>query len=275
MAACENGYETKAAGAPRLAMVKMAANSSAEDAVRMEDSSNESGDSISQGFERKLIRNGNITVEVSDLQKASASIDSWVKEFGGYISNSNAGESSVSFTVRIPAEKFDTAMDSYGSLGKVKNKNIYTNDVTEQYYDTQSRLETRKVLRDKLNTYLRQATSMQDMLKIERELNSVQAEIESMEGKLKRLSSEIEYATIYITLNLPYHETQSGFDFPDLGDGFRHFIANLLAFFAGLFTVILYAVICGVPLLALIALLFWLLFGKVGLLIKLYNRLKK
>lgn len=258
---------------PRLAMSKMAV---ANEAVAF-DSVAASGDlPVSEGFERKLIYNGDISLEVTDLSNLQAGIDSWCKGLGGYISNSNCGQKNASFTVRIPASKFDEAMEEAGSFGTVKNKGVSTNDVSDEYYDLQSRLETRKLLREKLQSYLRQASNMQDMIKIERELNSVQSEIESMEGRMKRLDSQIDYATISIYATLPFSSTPGGgFELPDLGEGFRHFVAGLVSFFGGFIVVLLYAVICGIPVLAVAALLYWLLFGKIGLLLKLFERLKK
>ncbi len=264
--------------APRLAMSKkmMAAGNSIERSFSGNTNGSVSDDAVETGAERKLIRNGDISIEVSDLQKTHAAVQDWVKEFGGYISGSNNGEKSSSYTVRIPSEKFDSAMDAAGALGTLKSKNISTQDVSEQFYDLQSRLETKKVLREKLNGYLRQANSMQDILKVESELNSVQSDIESMEGRLKRLSSQIDFSTISVYVSLPYKSVQGGgFEFPDLGDGFRHFASNIISYFGGFVAVIFYVVICGIPLLAVLAFLFWLLVGKVGLLIKLYNKLKK
>lgn len=262
--------------APRIAMSKkmMAASNSVE--RNFSGNANGSGATVETGVERKLIRNGDISIEVSDLEKTQAAIENWVKEFGGYISGSNNGEKSASYTVRIPSEKFDSAMDAVGSLGTLKNKNISTQDVSDQFYDLQLRLETKKVLRDKLNGYLRQANSMQDILKVESELNSVQSDIESMEGRLKRLTSQIDFSTISVFVSLPYKSVQGGgFELPNLGDGFRHFVSNIISYFGGFVAVIFYVIICGIPLVAVLAFLFWLLFGKIGLLVKLYNKLKK
>lgn len=262
--------------APRIAMSKkmMAASNSVE--RNFSGNANGSGATVETGVERKLIRNGDISIEVSDLEKTQAAIENWVKEFGGFISGSNNGEKSASYTVRIPSEEFDSAMDAVGSLGTLKNKNISTQDVSDQFYDLQSRLETKKVLRDKLNGYLRQANSMQDILKVESELNSVQSDIESMEGRLKRLTSQIDFSTISVFVSLPYKSVQGGgFELPNLGDGFRHFVSNIISYFGGFVAVIFYVIICGIPLVAVLAFLFWLLFGKIGLLVKLYNKLKK
>lgn len=271
----EEAVYADSVASPRLAMSKkmMATSNSVE--RNFSANANDSA-AVETGVERKLIRNGDISIEVSDLAKTQVAVEDWVKEFGGYISSSNNGEKSSSYTVRIPSEKFDSAMDAAGALGTLKNKNISTQDVSEQFYDLQARLETKKVLRDKLNGYLKQANSMQDILKVESELNSVQSDIESMEGGLKRLSSQIDFSTISIYVSLPYKSVQGGgFELPSLSNGFRHFVSNVISYFGGFVAVIFYLVICGIPLVVVIAFFFWLLFGKVGLLIKLYNKLKK
>lgn len=223
---------------------------------------------------RKLIKSGDISFEVHDLEKADSAVLEWVKAFGGYVADSNKNERSSYYSVRIPCNNFDAAMESCGQIGNLKSKGFSTQDVSEQFYDVQSRLETRKVLREKLNSYLKQASSMQDMLKVERELNSVQSEIESMEGRLKWLSSQVDFSTININIMLPFNTTQGGFELPDFGNGARHFAANLMFFFGFMLTAVLYLVICGVPLVLFLAFLFWLLFGKIGLLVKLYKKLK-
>ncbi len=265
-----------------LRMAKMAApmvaNSTASSAsatVSKETLTSAKEESIEE-FERKLIKNGDISLEVTDLEKTQNAVENWVKQFGGYISNSNNGEKSSNYTVRIPSEKFDEAMTAAGNLGTLKNKNISTQDVSDQFYDLQTRLETKKVLREKLNGYLARANSMQDILKVESQLNSVQSEIESMEGRLKRLNSQIDFSTISIYVSLPYNSKQGGgLVLPDLGNGFRHFVSNIISYFGKFVAVIFYVIICGIPLIAVLALLYWLLFGKVGLLIKLYNKLKR
>ena len=225
--------------------------------------------------ERKLIRNGNITLEVQNLSAAETAAERWAKEFGGYIASSSTSPKNAYFTVRIPSSNFDAAMETAGTFGTVKNRGVYTEDVSEQFYDTKTRLETRKVLRDKLNSYLRQATNMQDILKIERELNSVQSEIESMEGRLKRLNDQIDFSTISISFVLPYATTDQGFEFPEVSESIRRFFACLVAFYGGYIAVICYAVICGIGVIAALAFFYWLLLGKIGLLRILFEKIRK
>lgn len=226
-------------------------------------------------FERKLIRTGNVSLEVQSLSDAEEKIAAWAKSLGGYVTNANTWEMGASFTVRIPSERFDQAMADAGNFGRITNRSINSQDVSDNYYDIKSRLETKYILRDKLSNYLSQAKDIKDLLEIERQLNSVIEDIESTESRFKRLSNQIDYSTIYIDMHFAHGKDEGGIILPDVKESWNTFISNIIAFFWGLLKVLFYIVIFGIPLIALAAFFFWLLFGKVGLLVKLFKKLKK
>ena len=275
--------ESKASG-PKM-NAKMAVNSFAADGVYADadygqyyeesaEMENPAGSS-NNTMERKLIKNGYIQLEVSSLLEAENSIKNWCASFGGYIESNNQNEHNGSMSVRIPSGSFEAAMDSAGNLGTVKSKNVSSQDVSESFYDLQTRLETKKIMRERLQKYLESAKDIKDMLQIESELNSVISDIESMEGRMKRLTGQIDYSQIYVNYELPFRSDENhGFVMPDFGDGFRRFISTVLDFFIGFFKIICYIVIFGVPLIAAIGFFYWLLFGKLGLLKRLFKRLR-
>lgn len=226
-------------------------------------------------FERKLIRTGNVSLEVQTLSDAEEKIAAWAKSLGGYVTNANTWEMGAGFTVRIPSERFDQAMADAGNFGRITNRSINSQDVSDNYYDIKSRLETKYILRDKLTNYLSQAKDIKDLLEIERQLNSVIEDIESTESRFKRLSNQIDYSTIYIDMHFEHGKDEGGIILPDVKESWNTFISNIIAFFWGLLKVLFYIVIFGIPLIALAAFFFWLLFGKVGLLVKLFKKLKK
>jgi len=252
----------------------------AEDAVFMDEdefdnsSTEYSGNGSNKPVERKIVRNGNVSLEVESLEKSAEKIAEWAGHFGGYVTNSWESDTSANYTVKIPAEKFDEAFNETKSYGKFLNGNINADDITDQYYDLETRLEAKKILRNRLQGYLANAKETKELLNIEKELNRVISDIESMEGRLRRMKDQVSYSTININLQLPYRTTDEGFQWPSWSDGLRHFAGNVLDFFIGFLQVILYVVICGIPVLAIIALLFWLLFGKLGLIKKLFRKLK-
>ena len=232
-------------------------------------------DSPSDLQDRKLVKTGSVTLEVESLSAADSAIEKWCASFGGYISDSSSWQTNANYTVKIPSGRFDDAMKTAGNLGILREHSISTQDVTEQFYDLQTRLSNKKVMRDNLRKYLSQAKDVKDMLQIEKELNSVISDIEFMEGRMKRLSNQIDYSTISVSVQLPYGKTETGFSFPDAGEGTRKFISNTVSFFLLCITSLFYVIVCGIPVLAVLGFLFWLLWGKIGLLKKLYRWLSK
>lgn len=229
----------------------------------------------SSEYERKLIRTGNVTLEVQTISDAEEKISSWAKSLGGYITNANTWEYGASFTVRVPSERFDDAMAAAGDFGRVTNRSVNSQDVSDNYYDLQARLQTKYILRDKLQSYLSQAKDIKDLLEIERQLNSVLEEIDSTESRFKRLAGQVDYSTIYINMQFERGKDEGGIILPNVKDSWNEFVSNVIGFFWGLLKVLFYIVIYGIPILAVAAFFFWLLFGKVGLLVKLFKKLKK
>lgn len=257
--------------------VKETAEFAYDDAVEFEEAMVEkpvSSETEIENYERKLIKTGDVSLQVPDLSEGEASIEKWASEINGYISYSSCSEYSSYFTVKVPCEKFDSAMDTVGTFGQIKNRSISTQDVSEQYYDLQGRLQTKKILQKNLQKYLEQASNLTDILKIERELNNVTSEVESMEGQLRRLSGQIEYSTININLFLPEGMHNPVIQKPTFSDKMTYFFSQVKNFFGGLIKILLYVIVCGIPCTFILFFLFWLLFGKVGLIKRLIKKLK-
>ena len=233
--------------------------------------SNTSTGSTDFVYERKLIKTGTISIQVSDISEAMQSVEKWTETYGGYISYSNNYNDYCNYTVKIPAEAFDKSMNSLASIGKIKNRSVSVEDVTEQFYDLTSRLETKKTLREKYTQYLKKAENVKDLLEVERQLNDVIAEIEAMEGRLRLLSNKINYSTIEIHLQTPDAQVVPSYSIN--GIRWKEIFYNIINFMLSLFKVVIYIIVYGIPIFALLALAYWLLLGKIGLFKKLINRL--
>ncbi len=228
-----------------------------------------------ENYERKLIKTGNVRLEVQSLADVKAGVENWVKKYGGYIASSDEGSSSATFTVKIPSERFEDAMGETSSFGKVTGKNVNSKDVTEKYYDLKSRLETKRVMQERLESYLKSSKDIKDMLEIESKLNDVTADLESMQGQMNRLASQISFSEITVVARLKSNHTDQGFTLPDVGRKFSDLASNVIYFFVGILFVLIYIVIFGVPVLLVIALLYWLCWGKIGLVRRLFGKLRK
>ena len=230
--------------------------------------------SSENGQERKIIKTGSLSFEVKNLSETEEMISAWIEDFGGYVSNTWSNRNSINITAKVPAEKFEDAMAGSGNFGILLSRSISTEDVSENYYDLETRLETRRVLQEKLENYLANAKNISELLEIERQLNDVTSELESMEKQFRRLSNQIDFSTISISCSLPANTTEAGFETPDFLQGLKDFAYNALQFVCNFGLGILYIVLIGVPSVLLVALIYWLCFGKIGLIKKLFKKLK-
>jgi len=149
-----------------------------------------------------LIWKANLSIEVWNISNAVNQASSMAERAGGFIEQkSDRGEESSSLTLRIPAKAFKTALLDLETIGTVTYRNVTGEDITEDYIDVDARLKNKIVLRDRLKQLLEKATEVKDILSIETELNRVQADIDSMEGRIKSLKGQVDYATIRLSLN--------------------------------------------------------------------------
>jgi len=156
---------------------------------------------------RKIIYDGWLSLEVSDVDVAADQIKSIAEEMGGYISQTSISKGDSvktgSVTLRVPQADFYTVIERVELLGSLKNKNIGSEDVTERYVDLKARLENAQYEEKRLLEIMDKASQVSDMLEIERELSRIREQIEVYTGQLTYLESRVEYATITVTLSEP------------------------------------------------------------------------
>ena len=246
------------------------------------DSSNEekvkkSDDNIkteNKNIERKIIKNGTINIDIKDIQNIEKIIEEEIKKVNGYIASSSIYKTYGTIVLKIPAEKFEEFINIVPNFGKITYKTINAEDVTKKYYDLEKRIETKKILQQRYQNYLKNATKVEDLLNIERELNNVTAEIESLELEFKNLIHLISYSTLTLNLYMPGSSEVTRY-LPSLKNGFLDFGYAFLNFLYIIFFVLLYGIIFGIPLILLVALIYFITFGKIGLIKKLFKKLSE
>lgn len=154
---------------------------------------------------RYLIKNASLTIEVEDARESLQRLIAAVEGSGGYMGNlqenANAlGRRSVTVQFRVPADQFDNALQGIEPLGKILNKNISTQDVTQEYVDTDSRTRNLKRTEERLLDHLNKSARLEDTLKLEQELTRVREEIEKLEGRLRFLSNRVRFSTVQVVL---------------------------------------------------------------------------
>lgn len=155
--------------------------------------------------EQKIIRNADLAIETTGIEALAVEIEKYAISGGGYLANSSQYTNSknklcIDLTVRIPSAKFDPFITWLEEKTPLKNKRYYTEDVTEQYIDLESRINNLTAQEKRLQAILEKATTVDELLKIERELERVRGEIESLTGRFKYLKNRVDFSTINISL---------------------------------------------------------------------------
>lgn len=122
------------------------------------------------------------------------------RKHGGFVESSvteGARSRSGSVVIRVPAASFELALGDLRDIGvRVERESISGHDVTTQFVDLEARLRTWKAQEEVLLRLMAQATTVQDTLRVQRELQNVQLQIESIEGQLRVLRDQTDMATI-------------------------------------------------------------------------------
>ena len=157
----------------------------------------------------KMIYTARMEVETTGFDAADADLRTLVEVLGGYfeqaaVHNYGSGYRSGDYTVRIPADQFQAFLDQVGTLCHVTYKEEGSENVSEAYYDAESRLVTQQTKLERLQNLLAQAENMEDIITIESAISDTELEIEQLTGTLRHYDSLVDFSTVYITLQEVY-----------------------------------------------------------------------
>jgi hypothetical protein len=155
---------------------------------------------------RKLIRNATVELEIVTFDNAVQKITAFANEEHGYVATTDSekqanGKLRGQVVVKVLPENLDRFLQKIRSLGELKNQTLGTEDVTKAYFDTDARLKNAHVMEQRLIDMLKTKTGkVSDLLQVEKELARVREEIEKMQGELKYWDSQVQFATVTVSL---------------------------------------------------------------------------
>lgn len=200
---------------------------------------------------RKVIKKGFINLQTKTFDQTVQGIMDKVDDLGGFIQNCSIEGNDLydtfsrrhaSLSIRIPNIVFDKFMNESNEFGNVTSKSVQGEDVTDQYMDTEIRLETLEIQAARLKELLKQAGDLDKLFKIEKELANVTYEIESLKGTLKKYDNLIDYSTIDINVEEAetYKEPVKEDTFIDrIKNTFMSSVKGLISLLEGLFLVVI------------------------------------
>ena len=155
---------------------------------------------------RKLIRNATVELEIVSFDNAVQKITAFANEEHGYVATTDSekqanGKLRGEVVVKVLPENLDRFLQKIRNLGELKNQTLSTEDVTKAYFDTDARLKSAHVMEQRLIDMLKTKTGkVSDLLQVEKELGRVREEIEKMQGELKYWDSQVQFATVTMSL---------------------------------------------------------------------------
>lgn len=200
-----------------------------------------------------IVKTGQLSLEVADLDKAVAQGQTAVAGMGGSVSSSNQSGTgdyaSASVTYRIPVARWDDAMAALKKLGsKTLSAQTDTSDVSSQVVDLQARLDNLKVTETALQAIMARATAIPDVIAVESQLSQTQGQIEQLTAQRDNLKNQAAMSTMTVTFQLPGQTvtTQATQDWT-LGGQVDQAAAALVRIGQGLATMVVWALIVLLP----------------------------
>lgn len=176
---------------------------------------------------RKLIKEGNMRFRTGNIDETYKLVLNSLEKYKAYISDENkfnySSQSGYDLTIRVPADNFDKLIEEIMSKVDIKdleNKSTSMNDVTEEYIDVETRLRIKKESEEKLLQLQQNARNIEETLKINEQLTILRSEIESIEGRMKYLNSQVDYSTLRISFYVKIKYSQRFVD--EFSDGLRN-----------------------------------------------------
>ncbi|WP_392542232.1 DUF4349 domain-containing protein [Oryzobacter telluris] len=158
---------------------------------------------------QKLARRANIALTVDDVDVAAAKVRAVAaSEKGLVLAESISSEPDdvatggfSTITISVPTTRLDAALDRTAEIGKVHSRNTSTDDVTAQYVDTASRVETMESSVERVRALMSKATRLADIVSLESELSRRQADLEAVKSQLAALDGQVSMAPIEVRLS--------------------------------------------------------------------------
>lgn len=217
---------------------------------------------LPQVTQRMIIKNGDLRLQVDEFDASVQKVQDIAVKQGGFVSSSSSevgykGVKEGEVRIRVPSTKFEETMNLIKEIAeKIEMESSSGQDVTEEFFDLEARLDNKKRTEQRFLAILQKAGTIRDILAVETELDQVREAIEQMEGRKKYLVDRVAWSTITVNVHeeFPaYAPTSQQGVFDKLGKGFKKGFYDFFDVIAG----IIYILIAGLPVFALIALAIW------------------
>lgn len=207
---------------------------------------------------QRIIKTGEMSLEVDNVATTLAAVRSLAAEIGGYIGGSQAGtlEQSATLTLRIPASRFDEALSRLRELGEtVVAESTREQDVTSQVVDLEARIANLEASEASYRVLAERAERVEDVLAVQSRLDEVRGEIEQLRAQLDNVSDQADLSTLTVTLVPTAAPLQKQAEGWDPGARLTEAVAALVGVGQGVLNVLIWIGIVVLPIMVVLGIL--------------------
>lgn len=208
--------------------------------------------------EQRIIKTGEVAIEVETVSTALARVRALAVELGGYVGDSQAGtlDQSATLTLRIPANRFGEALVELHELeGEVIAEATREQDVTTQIVDLEARIANLEASEASYRLLLDRAERIEDVLAVQSRLDEVRGQIEQLKAQLENVAGQADLSTLTVTLIPRAQPIETQSQNWDPGAELNKAIASLVGMGQGIANGLIWFVIVWVPILLVLAVL--------------------
>jgi hypothetical protein len=156
-------------------------------------------------FGPNVIKTADLRLQVrrDTLRDVVADVTAVAGRQGGFvISTDVTGQRARSgvLVIRVPAERFEQALDELSEMGKVTRESVSGQEVGQEFIDLEARLRNWRAQEIVLLQLMDRAQTVTETIRVQRELQQVQLEIERIRGRLGYLEDQTSMSTITVGL---------------------------------------------------------------------------
>ncbi len=177
------------------------------------------GVKVTSSTDRMIVTDTWLSLVTKNVKETLNNIEKTTKDMGGFMIDSSLstpeGAASGNISIRVPKDKLKEVLETIHGFGlRVVDEHVTGQDITDQYSDLEAQLDILQKTKSKFETILSQATTVADMLNVQRELISLQSQIDSIKGQQQYMKSNADFSriTVYLStddFSLPYAPEQS------------------------------------------------------------------
>jgi len=217
---------------------------------------------------RKVIRNADLQLHSDDAKEFYKTVTKYGESLGGYeyaySLNNYSNYLVISATFKVPPEKLTAFLAFIEENGDVTSSSVSSDDITDSYYDTQTRLETKRNTLMQYYELLKKAKTVEEIVYVQKIIDGITEDIEALEGRLKRWNSETDMATVYMHITEFFEQVEerkeinwNALSFDDMGYLIKLGFVNISNFLVSLIQWLFIIILATTPIWVIVLIILW------------------